>query len=46
MDEAKAVKLMTEHPGLIKRPVLESGDKLLIGFTQERYADHFGKQAK
>jgi arsenate reductase len=39
LDEAKAIRLMTEHPSLIKRPVLENGEKLLVGFTPERYAD-------
>ena len=38
VDEAKAIKLMGEHPSLIKRPVLETGKELLVGFTPERYA--------
>jgi arsenate reductase len=38
VDEAKAIKLMSEHPSLIKRPVLETGKELLVGFTSERYA--------
>jgi arsenate reductase len=38
LDESKAIKLMREHPSLIKRPVLENGDQLLVGFTPERYA--------
>ena len=44
LDEAKALRLMSEHPGLIKRPVLESGDKLLVGFSPERYSQALGKQ--
>ena len=44
LDEAKALRLMSEHPGLIKRPVLESGDKLLVGFSPERYSQAFAKQ--
>jgi arsenate reductase len=43
LDESKALKLMSEHPSLIKRPVLEDGDKLLIGFAPERYAQALGK---
>jgi arsenate reductase len=39
LDEAKAIRLMIEHPSLIKRPVLENGDKLLVGFVPERYAE-------
>ena len=38
MDEAKALALMERYPVLIKRPVLDTGDGLLIGFDAERYA--------
>jgi arsenate reductase len=38
VDEAKAIKLMSENPSLIKRPVLEHGKELLVGFAPERYA--------
>lgn len=38
VDEAKAIKLMSEHPSLIKRPVLEAGNDLLVGFSPEHYA--------
>ena len=38
LDEAKALKLMSESPSLIKRPVLEYANILLVGFTAERYA--------
>lgn len=37
MDEAKALALMAEHPTLIKRPVADGGDDLLVGFDSERY---------
>jgi arsenate reductase len=43
LDEAKAVKLMAEHPSLIKRPVLENGKSLLVGFVPERYIEAFKK---
>ena len=43
LDEGKALKLMHEHPSLIKRPVLENGEQLLIGFSPERYAQTLGK---
>jgi arsenate reductase len=36
--EAKAIKLMLAQPSMIKRPVLEAGGKLLIGFQPEEYA--------
>ncbi len=29
---------MLEHPSVIKRPVIESGDALLIGFNPDDYA--------
>lgn len=38
VDEAKAIRLMGEHPSLIKRPVLDAGKELLVGFAPERYA--------
>jgi arsenate reductase len=38
LDEAKALKLMCEYPSLIKRPVLKSGETLLVGFAPEHYA--------
>lgn len=38
MSEAKALALMERYPVLIKRPVLDTGDGLLIGFDAERYA--------
>jgi arsenate reductase len=38
LDERKATKLMLEQPSMIKRPVLERGRTLLVGFTAERYS--------
>jgi arsenate reductase len=43
VDEAKALKLMSEHPTLIKRPVLEKEKTLLVGFVPERYTEAFKK---
>jgi arsenate reductase len=34
----KALALMLEQPSMIKRPVLEVGGKLLVGFKPEIYA--------
>ncbi|WP_412479863.1 ArsC family reductase [Azonexus sp. IMCC34839] len=39
VDEAKALKLMAQYPSLIKRPVLDAGNKLLVGFTPDNYAE-------
>ncbi len=38
VDEAKALALMAEVPSLIKRPVLDAGAQLLVGFDPELYA--------
>ncbi|MEP7311590.1 MAG: ArsC family reductase [Pseudomonadota bacterium] len=38
IDEAQALRLMVEQPSLIKRPVLEQGKTLLVGFNPEKYA--------
>lgn len=32
VDEAAAVRLMLQHPALIKRPVLDTGRRRLVGF--------------
>ena len=39
----KAIALMLAQPSMIKRPVLEHGGKLLIGFKPEAYAAEFGQ---
>lgn len=39
MDESKAIALMMTHPSLIKRPVMEAGERLLIGFSPEQYEE-------
>jgi len=38
LDEDAAIALMIEHPSLIKRPVLELGARVLVGFRPEVYA--------
>ena len=37
LTEAKAIKLMLAQPSMIKRPVLERGKTLLVGFKPEAY---------
>ena len=34
VDEAKAMRLMLAHPALIKRPVIEIGDRVVVGVTE------------
>ncbi len=38
LDERKAIALMREQPSMIKRPVLERGKTLLVGFSPEKYS--------
>jgi arsenate reductase (glutaredoxin) len=37
LDEKKAIALMLDQPSMIKRPVLDIGGKLLVGFRPEVY---------
>ncbi len=41
---AKAIKLMIEQPSMIKRPVLEHGKALLVGFKPDDYKAAFAKK--
>ncbi len=36
-DETRAIQLMTENPSMIKRPVLLTDDKVIVGFKAEEY---------
>lgn len=38
LDANKAVALMLAQPSMIKRPVLDLGDRTVVGFKPERYA--------
>jgi arsenate reductase len=38
IDRAKALRLMQAHPSLIKRPVVEHGGGLLVGFDEPAWA--------
>ena len=37
IDEDKAIRLMLAGPSMIKRPVLDTGEKLLVGFKPDIY---------
>ena len=41
LNEKVAIALMLEQPSMIKRPVLEAGAKLLVGFKPDNYAAAF-----
>ncbi len=38
LDQGKAIALMLSNPSMVKRPVLEAGGKLLVGFRPDEYA--------
>ncbi|MFG1423246.1 ArsC family reductase [Roseixanthobacter liquoris] len=42
LDEAKAVTLMLAQPSMIKRPVLDLGGRLMVGFKEADYAAALG----
>ena len=46
LNERKALALMLEQPSMIKRPVLDVGGKLLVGFKPEVYAKEVGSSGK
>src|SRR5690554_7017589 len=37
LDQAKAIALMIAQPSMIKRPVLDLGERTLVGFKAELY---------
>jgi arsenate reductase (glutaredoxin) len=41
LNERKAIALMLEQPSMIKRPVLEKGARLLVGFKPAEYQAAF-----
>jgi len=44
LTQEKAIALMLGNPSMIKRPILESGTTLEIGFKPERYTELFAKK--
>ena len=43
LDESRAIDLMLAQPSMIRRPVLDLGDRRAIGFREQDYADAFGR---
>jgi arsenate reductase (glutaredoxin) len=41
LDASRAVALMRAQPSMIKRPLLDLGGRLLVGFKQEQYEREF-----
>lgn len=46
LTEKKALALMLAQPSMIKRPVLEIGGKLLVGFKPDIYDKEVGAKAR
>jgi arsenate reductase len=42
LDEAKAIALMLAQPSMIRRPLLDLGERRLLGFSAEAYAEALG----
>ena len=40
----KAIALMVAQPSMIKRPVLDTGGRLLVGFKPDAYAQAFASR--
>lgn len=45
LNERKAIALMMAQPSMIKRPVLDDGKHLLIGFKPDEYEKELGGKA-
>ncbi|WOG30437.1 ArsC family reductase [Endozoicomonas sp. 8E] len=41
VDEASAIELMLEQPAMIKRPLLDTGSKRVLGFSDNQYQTLF-----
>lgn len=41
MDDDRALAAVLEHPTLVKRPVLDTGSEIHVGFSPERYGALF-----
>ena len=39
IDESSSIQVMLDNPSAIKRPVLESGRTLLVGFKEDEYKE-------
>ncbi|MBI5262761.1 MAG: ArsC family reductase [Bradyrhizobium sp.] len=46
LDENKALALMLAQPSMIRRPVLDLGGRLLVGFKPDVYAREVGARKK
>ena len=44
LQDSYILSLLVEYPTLIKRPILESSDKLIIDFDEEKYLTFYTKK--
>ncbi len=44
VDRAAALALMVELPAIIRRPILDLGERRELGFSEDRYAGLFGTE--
>ena len=42
VDRAKAIRLMAQSPTLVRRPVIEHGDEVVVGFDETLFTKAFG----
>lgn len=45
VDQATAIELLLENPTLVKRPVIEIDDDLLLGFSADRLREALARQS-
>jgi arsenate reductase len=43
LDEAGAIRVMLETPSIIRRPLLDTGTRRHVGFSETDYAEIFGQ---
>ncbi|MET0053038.1 MAG: ArsC family reductase [Candidatus Thiodiazotropha sp.] len=45
LDEERAIRIMMAHSSIIKRPLLDDGQHLTLGFKPEEYAELFNDRS-
>jgi Spx/MgsR family transcriptional regulator len=46
VDQSSACELMLANPTLVKRPVLEAGDRIVVGFSEPIYRNLFAEPSQ
>jgi Spx/MgsR family transcriptional regulator len=42
-NQAEAIQIMTHHTSIIKRPILEMNDDIIVGFDEKEYLEKINK---